>query len=382
MSKYTPEEKMRIARVRLQDKSPFYATLALKLKMVEDESVGTAGVDCNNRIYYSPTFVSALTTDELIWLWAHELGHLIFFHLELKGKRNHLLWNIACDIAINLILEKDGIGKRIADVYYDEKYLGWTASAIYLDLMKNEKGNMQKFSSLGGSADNHGKWAEGTAVEQEKTGKEWHKFAVQAAHAAKAAGKEVPEAFRGLISDLTETKITWKDLVRSKALSHKKSEVSWNTVNRRRKLGDFYYPGVMPGKKVEFAVGIDVSGSFTQEDVAIAMSEVYSAAKEFEEVTIHVFQWDTRVYGHKIFTKENMEEMLTYEMQGGGGTDFNCVINWMRGENIIPKELFVFTDLYFSFMPDPNICPTTFIVVGSKESEGPYGDTIKYDSIC
>lgn len=373
--------KLTVARVNLQKRFPFYGYLALKLKLVEDEKIGTAGVDGKGKMFYAPSFIMDKSTDELIWLWAHEIGHLIFEHVSRKGSRNHMLWNMAGDYAINLLITKDGVGKMIEDCLYDEKYAGWTAAQIYDDLLKDAKANAEKYQQMmdDGVGDNHSMWDELSDEEKEAVGKQWQREVISAAHAAKQAGGEVPEAFRDLIIDLTTTKISWRDMVREKIKCHNKEDVSWSKVNRRRALGDFNYPGKAPGEKVSFMVALDTSGSFSQDQINDAMSEVFNATREFEEVTIDVIQWDTKTYGHKTFTQENSQEMLSYQMMGGGGTDFNCVIDWMRENNKTPNQLFVFTDLYFSYMDDPGICYTMFIVSGGNNASPPFGERVDYD---
>lgn len=380
MSKFNAAEKLTIARIALQRKFPFYGYLALKLKLVEDEKVGTAGVDGKGKMYYAPSFIENKTTDELVFLWGHEIGHLIFEHVALKGKRNHMLWNMAGDYAINLILRKDGVGKFIDGGLIDDKYIDWTANAIYEDLLKDAEKNAEKYQQAqdGGGVDSHDMWGELSEEEQQKVAKEWQQAAVSAVHACKAAGQEVPEGFRGLIEDLTNAKISWRDLVREKIKANNRQEVTWNRVNRRRKLGNFNYPGQMPGEKVSFMVVIDVSGSFTQEMVRDALSEVWGATREFEEVTVEVLQFDTRVYNHQTFTQDDGEKLTQYEVMGGGGTDYGCVHKWLHDNHKEPTQIFTFTDGYFSALPDHGICPTTFIIMDGGV-DGPYGESIKYN---
>tara|TARA_R110000744_G_C19371770_1_gene563223 strand:- start:68800 stop:69960 length:1161 start_codon:yes stop_codon:yes gene_type:complete len=378
----TAHQKMQRARISLMKQFPFYGYLSIQLELVEDEKVGTAGVDGKGKMYYAPEFVHKLSKENLMFLYAHELGHLIFDHIAFKGKRNHIIWNMAGDYAINLLLRRDGVGDVIPDCLIDDKYIDWTARAIYDDLMQQAEENMKKYQESEGK-DNHDMWGELSEEEQEGMKRKWEQAAVSAAHAAKAAGGEVPEAFRGYIDSLTTTKISWKEIVREKIIAHKKDDISWSRINRRRKLGSFNYPGQMPGEKVRFAVGLDVSGSYTQEMITEAMSEIYGATEEFEDVEIKVFQWDTRTYNEQVFTQDNRDMMLQYKIEGGGGTDFNCVIEYLKGldREERPVQLFVFTDLYFSFMEDPLICPTTFIVNGNDNIIPPYGDSIAYDNL-
>lgn len=393
MSNFTTHERLQIARIKLQRQAPFYGFLALQLKLKEHPSVGTAGVDGKGTMYYAPEFIDKLDTEELVFLWGHEISHLILDHLTRKGSRNHMLWNMAGDYAINLSLEKDGVGKFIQGGLKDDKYKDMTANEIYELLKKDMDQAMKDYqkSQESGGADSHEMWGEGekdadgnpremTEAEKDAMSKKWQQAAISAAHAAKAAGKEVPEAFRGLIAELTEGKISWRDLVREKIKAQNKEEQTWSKVNRRRQLGSFNYPGQMPGEKVSFLVALDVSGSFTQEMVNDAMSEIYGATREFEEVTIDVIQWDTRVYAHKVFTQDNAEEMLNYQIEGGGGTDITCVHEWLIEQRKEPAQIFVFTDLYFSYIPDHGIAPTTFIVIGN-DAAPPYGESVCYDTL-
>jgi predicted metal-dependent peptidase len=381
MSKFTTTERLSIARIQLQKKFPFYGFIALQLKLVEQASVQTAGVDGKGNMYYAPEFIDKLDTDELIFLWAHEIGHLIFDHIPRRGKRNHMLFNMAGDYCINLALEKDKVGKFIEGGLKEAKYDGMHVIEVYNLLMKDMEKAMKDYekSKESGNGDSHEMWGDGgTEEEQNAVSKKWQQAAISAAHAAKAAGGEVPEAFRGLISELTEGKICWRDLVRERIKAHNKEQQTWSKVNRRRQLGEFNYPGTMPGEKTSFLVALDVSGSFTQEMITEAMSEIYSATREFEEVTIDVIQWDTRVYAHTVFTQDDAADMLNYKIVGGGGTDLSCVHEWLIQNGKCPTQVFVFTDGYFSAIPDHGICETTFIVMDGGVV-GPYGESVFYN---
>lgn len=372
---YSAEDKLRIARISLQKQYPFYAYLSMKLNLVENPSILTAGVDGKGNLYYAPEFILPLNTAQLAFLWAHEVCHLVYEHLGGKGARNHIIWNMACDFVINGNLDNEGLGEFIKGGCLDHKYDGWTSAQVYVDLMKDAEKNAKTYADSVG--DNHEEWGDLSEGEAEELKREWTRNVVSAAHAAKQAGGEVPEAFRGLLSDLTENKIDWRDLVREKVKTLSSTVTSFNRVDRRRKLGAFNFPGKSYDEDARFAVAIDVSGSFTQDMVTEAMSEVYYAAEEFSDVEIDVLQWDTRVYGHRKFSSADKDEMFEYKIEGGGGTNFHCVIDWLRNQETPPKQLFVFTDLEFSYMEDPMICDTTFIVIGNK-TIGPYGDTVQY----
>jgi predicted metal-dependent peptidase len=388
MSKFTIQERLQIARIKLQRQFPFYGFIALQLKLVEQPSVGTAGVDGKGKMYYAPDFIDKLDTDELVWLWAHEIGHLIFDHVIRRGNRNHMVFNMSGDYCINLALEKDNVGKRIENTLLDQKYKDMNVFEVYDLLMKDAEQAMKDYQKAqeSGGADSHEMWGKGedgkelSEEDKQSISKKWQQAAVSAAHAAKAAGKEVPEAFRGLIEDLTEGKIPWRDFVNEKIKAQNKEEQTWSKINPYRQLGQFNAPGYQPGEKVSFLVVTDSSASYTQEMITDAMSEVYGATREFEEVTIDVIQFDTRVYGHKVFTQDNAEEMMLYEIQGGGGTDYQCVHDWLIQNQKQPSQIFCFTDGYFSALPDHGLCDTTFIISEGGVA-GPYGESVFYDKM-
>lgn len=388
MSKFSTYERLQIARIKLQKRFPFYGYLALQLKLVERPDIGTAGVDGKGNLYYAPEFIEKQTTEGLVFLWAHEIGHLIFDHIPRRGHRNPMVFNMAGDYCINLALEKDNVGEFIEGGLKDKQYDGMDVFQVYDLLMKDVEKAMQDYqnSKDAGGSDSHDMWGVGedgkelSEEQKQVISKKWQQSAISAAHAAKAVGGEVPEAFRGLIESLTEGKISWRDLVHERIKAHNKEEQTWSKINRRRQLGSFNYPGQMPGDKVSFLVAMDVSGSFTQEMVTDAMSEIYGAAREFEEVTIDVIQWDTRVYGHTVFTQDNAEGMLEYKIQGGGGTDLGCVHKWLLDNQKQPSQIFCFTDGYFSAIPDHGLCDTTFIIMDGG-TIAPYGESIFYDKM-
>ena len=69
-----------------------------------------------------------------------------------------------------------------------------------------------------------------------------------------------------------------------------------------------------------------------------------------------------------------------YEPQGGGGTDFDCIFEYLKENAIDPKRLIVFTDGYpCGSWGDPDYCDTTWIIHGDKNPNPPFGTFAIYD---
>ena len=67
----------------------------------------------------------------------------------------------------------------------------------------------------------------------------------------------------------------------------------------------------------------------------------------------------------KLIRADGGEDLLDYDIQGGGGTDFECCWEYMKEHNITPKKFIMFTDGYpFGSWGDADYCETVFIIHG------------------
>lgn len=94
------EQKLIKARAGLVLDHPFFGSLALRLKMVEDPSCDSAWTD-GVSLGFNPAWIDGLSLEQTKGLWAHEVMHLAAAHHARRQQREHVLWNHACDQAIN-----------------------------------------------------------------------------------------------------------------------------------------------------------------------------------------------------------------------------------------------------------------------------------------
>ena len=102
------------AKVAIVTQHPFFASILMKRKLIEDNTIPTAGVDQRGQIYINTEFVEKLSVDELVFLLCHEVGHVIGQHSSRVGTRNRKKWNIAGDAWINDMLKAANVGQFIA----------------------------------------------------------------------------------------------------------------------------------------------------------------------------------------------------------------------------------------------------------------------------
>jgi predicted metal-dependent peptidase len=145
---------------------------------------------------------------------------------------------------------------------------------------------------------------------------------------------------------------------------------------------DAVMPGMLPGNQIDVVIGIDTSGSITDPDLKIFLSEIKGIMESYDEYRIHVLGWDTQVHNHEIFTSDNIADIESFQPGGGGGTDPHCVWTWLEENNIEPKKLIMFTDFcFFGWSPEQveQYCDTVWIIKGNKEAQPEFGVYAHYE---
>jgi predicted metal-dependent peptidase len=139
-------------------------------------------------------------------------------------------------------------------------------------------------------------------------------------------------------------------------------------------------PGQKPDEMIDIAVAIDTSGSIGEAMLKDFLSEIQGIMDSFPAYKIHIVSFDTDVYNPKQYDSENLDSMIDYDPQGGGGTDFECVWNYFKEQEIQPRRLIMFTDGYpFGSWGDPDYCDTTFILHGTTTIVPPFGTHAYYE---
>ena len=394
-------EKLITARVGLLLRASFFGNLATRLKLVNaDEWCPTAATDGRN-FYYNTRFVNMLKPKEIEFLFGHEVLHCVYDHFGRRGDRDPQLWNIANDYCVNADLVKHRVGEKITSVpcLHDSKYDGMSSEEVYDKLMEN----VQKIdiSDLvdkllddhldgddegeGGGDDGDEKDGKGrpklSAAEKQAIKDEIREAVLAAAQASDGAGN-LPAGVKRIIQDMTEPKMNWRELLRMQLESTIKSDFTWMRASRRGWHMDAVMPGMKPGEQIDVVIGIDTSGSITDNDLKIFLSEIQGIMESYDEYRITVMGWDTEVHNVATFTSDNLEDISSFEPGGGGGTDPHCVWNYLIENQIEPKKLIMFTDFcFFGWSPEEveQYCDTVWIIKGNPGCEPPWGIWAHYE---
>jgi len=389
-------EKLTTARVGLLLKAPFFGNMATRMKLIDASDWCPTAATNGRNFYYNKDFVTKLSVKKLEFLFGHEILHCVLDHFGRCGSRDRQLANIAQDFAVNQILVDERIGDKITEVQicYDSKYRGKAWEEIYDELYeKAEKISLPELlKQLGDVLDEHinedgsapGKEGEGkgnkpgmTKEEAQRIKDEIKEAMIQAANAA-GAGK-TPAGIMRMIKDLTEPKMNWRELIRMNIQSIIRNDYSFSRPNRKGWHSGAILPGMKNDETIDVAIAIDMSGSIGTEDATVFLSEVKGIMDQYQDYAIDIWCFDTDIYNHQRITHDNGDDLLSYEPQGGGGTDFEKNWEYMKEIGLQPKKFIMFTDGYpCGGWGDPDYTDTLFIVKGS-DNEAPFGQTVIYE---
>lgn len=415
------------ARIKmlLTPNAAFFGNLACRLIFKDGTSWCPTIATDGKYFYYNRDFVAALhdhSEDQLVFGVAHEVLHCVYDHmgrltrnweiplrrddfpitedgfdeyLEYQNKmvRDSQLWNVANDYVVNNDLIEAGVGEKIdfVDILYDFKYRGKFSEEIYEELLEEaeENGNIRYVKTfdthLGeyGSPESSDEEGQGpvkmTDEERQQVSEEFKSATEQA---ARQAGK-MPGALGRMIDQILNPKLNWRELLAQQIQSVIKSDYTFNRCSRKGMDSGIWLPAMDFDETIDITIAFDMSGSISQQPANEMISEAIAIMGQYTNFKITVLCFDTKVYNVQTFGEHDMDDFLSYEVAGGGGTDFDCVFNYLKEEGIEPKKLVMFTDGYpWDSWGDPNYCDTLFIIHGSdpgRHPVAPFGITVPYN---
>lgn len=359
--------KMTKARTSLLIDQPFFGTLAMRLKMIEDTTIQTLNVN-GEVMRYNPGFINSQDNELNKSAVAHEVMHCVLEHVGSNGRGitlNPKKWNYAADYAANDILKKSGF-KLGEGWLWEAQYSGMSAEHIYSlipDPPPDDKGN-------GGPQDEIIKGNTDPAMANAQAA-DWKVATVQAANAAKAAGK-LHEELERFVDQLRENKVDWKTELRRFINQAAKNDYAWQRPNRKMLAAGFVLPGLYSEECGTIAVYSDESGSVDDAIVAAFSAEVSAIHEDLRPEKIVLGHFSGQVGVVEEFGPDDPFQLVR---RTNGGTDFRPVIAHAESLTPTPVCTVVLTDLEGPFPEHSSSIPTLWVSV-NKRKTAPWGDTL------
>jgi len=354
------QDKLIKARLNLVLDKCFFGSLALNLKLVENNSCQTFGTD-GKKLIYNKEFADALEYRDLQFILCHEVLHCVFLHQSRRLERNPEKWNIACDIAVNNILEQD-FGFIPKGAVFDLNFKDMTAEQIY-NKLPDEQDNKSYNGNQVKQYDEH-KDIKGSKSEIDEFEKDWKINTSKAENIAKESG-QIPGSMNIFIKDLMQPKLDWRAMLRQFVNSIAKNDYRWNPPNKRFVHNDMYMPSMTSEALGDVVVILDNSGSTMQYQKKF-LSECNGILQQYD-MTLHLITVDTEVNSYKTYNKG---DRIDLEYKGCGGTDIRVAFEYIKQKYINPSVIVCLTDGYTEF-PEKETAPTLWIL--TDDCEVPFG---------
>ncbi len=413
--------KLAAARTRLILDKPFLGALVLRLPMLTADEAWcpTTGTDARN-FYYNPVYINSLTLGQTQFMLAHEALHCALSHFARREHREISRWDLACDFAINPLLVADGLTPPY-DAHIMDEYEGMTAEEIYPLIQDNEDNetldqhlyDQDSQGNSGGQNPDQGQGSKGPPSgsgqqqqesesagdqQEQQTGKgqqqssdeqspppppltneqretleiQWQQRLAGAAQQAMQAGK-MDGAMARMVDHLLQPRLPWRMLLSQYMTAVARDDFSYMRPSRRGQ-DDAILPS-LHSAQLDVVIALDTSGSIKSAEIDEFLSEV-SALKGQMRARISLIPCDASIAPGAPWIFEPWEE-ISFEnsIQGGGGTDFRPVFQWLEKQTFKPDLLVYFTDAEGIFPELEPYFPVLWLVKGKQKT--PWGQRVQ-----
>jgi len=385
---------------------PFYYGLLQQCRITFDSKtqyIAYVKVSTKMEMVINPKAFSNFSTAEQAGLIVHEMQHLFKDHIKqsnlkqvealadkMGSEPNHMQANIAMDAEINPFISEIVNSNILGpNAPVSSKFKGVNPSDFNLDRgdswfnyyiqlednkdVKQMKKNQKTIDDAleraapgpGGPHQNHEYFKDST-----KDGKLLDEIVANAAERAKAlsSGHTPSEVEKFLIEHEMSKELPWNIILKQfmQSLISVNTKNTWKKVNRR-------FRGKLPGAKriprLELLIGIDSSGSVSDDDLVKFYCEV-DAINAVGNITIDVAVFDTVVHQREEYRKGFKASRIC-----GGGTSFTGVHDIALEERY--KGVIYLSDGYAEFPDKDEVNYKCLWVLNNNHVTPPYGQVVR-----
>jgi len=257
----TAKEMIEKSKIHLILDYPFFGSLILWLKFIEDIDFPTGWTD-GEMLGYNPKYIESIGLDQTKTFLIHEIAHCILQHpFRVYGRDINRL-RIAADYAVNYLVKQAGF-KLSENALYDPKFNNMSMDEIYNLLPKNETFDPSKKGTFKPAKNNKTK----------NLDTKWKKAIIQAKQIAKNYGK-LPKGIGRIINDVINPPLDPFSIFEQFLNKIAKNDYDWTTPNKKYIQHGIYMPELKSDELQEIIFVFDTSGSITNNQLNICTSMV------------------------------------------------------------------------------------------------------------
>lgn len=371
---------------------------------LECRGIGTDGYV----IFYHPDYVCGLYGHGRVLInrtYLHMVLHCLFCHMDTRKNRTEELWNLACDIGVESMLDRlhlrcvhvpatpyrrelyERLGKRIRVL---------NAEGIY-EVLQDMKLSPQQFERMQTEflVDDHQFWKLSGAPQKTEMVRQnqWNKNRETLQTELETMGDQEDMETRNLLEQVqveNRERYDYKQFLRKFSILREEIQVDPDSFDYAFYTYGLSLYGNMPllepleSREVvrieDFVIAIDTSMSCSGDLVRRFLEETYDVLCEsesyFKRINIHIIQCDERVQSDCLIqSKEDMESyMQNLTIMGQGGTDFRPVfghVNEMIANGAFHKlrGILYFTDGEGIYPLKRPIYETAFVFIKNQYTD-------------
>ena len=310
--------------------------------------------------------------------YLHSVLHCVFRHLWMRGSRKPVLWNLACDIAVEWIIDsfdKTSTRRTLSlrrMKYYEHlknENIPVTAAAIYRDLLSVTDHEEQAALQFEFYTDDHRFWPKDPArsPSSARAGENWEKIGRRVTKEMERKGNEESDSFSSVQTQIQQgrSRRSYQEFLRKFTVLKEEMHCDYDAFDL-----NYYTYGLRLYKNMplieplesreimkiqEFVIVIDTSYSTNGPLVRRFLEETFQIIRQrdsfFRKSHIRIIQCDNQVHADTVIeSEEDIARLLKdFSLIGGGGTDFRpafAYVNRLLDEGVFHnlRGLLYFTD--------------------------------------
>ena len=326
------------------------------------QAFATEGV----HLYYPPAHYLRVFEENELFLrraYLHTIFHCLYAHLWQRGKREEYRWNLACDIAVEYLI--DGLQKKST-----HRLLSWQRQQIYEKLQERHvisaagiyellaEAPPERLSVLAQEfyTDDHALWgmksSQNSMPDQRRQGedaqKKWQKIARQVQFQKEKNDRTEDAAAAAMQAEVTaqRKRRNYRDFLMKFAAFQENMRCDMDTFDLNYYTYGLRIYGNLPliepletreeRRISEFVIVVDTSYSTSGELVRSFLQETLHILLEqnvyFTTAKVHLIQCDDTVQDDLVIQNPaQAEELLShFEIKGGGNTDFRPAFTYVE----------------------------------------------------
>ena len=328
-----------------------------------DPACGGLGTD-GFVVYYQPDYMCGLYRRGRVLVnrsYLHMVLHCLFVHMDTRGRRTEEYWNLACDIAVESMLDEMYVKcVHVPVPPYRRELYGrlrkkrkvLNAESVYRELQEMNLSEKQ-YNRMRDEffVDDHRYW-----VLDDKSPKtsmmrqnQWNDNREKMQTEMETMGNQEDEEAKSLLTQVqveNRERYDYKQFLRKFSVLKEEIQIDEDSFDYIFYTYGLSLYGNMPlvepqeSKEVyrieDFVIVIDTSMSCSGDLVRRFLEETYDVLCEsesyFKKVNIHIIQCDEQVQADRLVTsREEMDEyMKDFSIIGQGGTDFRPAFEYVN----------------------------------------------------